>query len=140
MKEKPESPRLVLFYVKLPLVLNNKDIFKQSDLTPYSESFEAIYSRVHFSKFDDTLTKHCGSNYIKLGEGAFLIEEDICYSAILSLVGFCNANRLQYVVAPISDAPVSLPPNYQDLTKWLGEKGKCFRLTGFPEQQSPKKP
>jgi hypothetical protein len=140
MKTNSDFPNIVLFYVKLPIALNEKDFFKQPGWEQVLPLVEQLLPQKIFTNLDKPLAEHCAGRFIKLGEGAFLIEEDACYPAIIAMIKICNESSLQYIVAPLSDLSSSIPPNCQGWTEWLEGKGKCFRLTGFQPRQELKKP
>lgn len=125
------STNLVLFYVKLPIALNEKDLFNHAGWETVPPLIAQLLANRDFSKVEQPLIQQCESYFVKLGDGAFLIEEDSCYPAILAMIRFCNESRLQYIVVPVSDAPASVPPNYPEPTAWLSARDKHPRLTAF---------
>jgi len=131
MKDAENTNRLVLFYVKLPFALN----VAADSLAPEAAVF---FTQYNFDFLDKPLNEFCKGHFFKLGQGAYLLDENACYPAIIQMMNLCNGQQLPHVIFPLSDSPLSMSPSYQgspELLKFLKEADKRFRLTGFPPPQ-----
>lgn len=136
MKDAENTNRLVLFYVKLPFALN-------IDIDSLPPEAAVFFSKYNYDFLDKPLNEHCEGHFFKLGRGAYLLDENPCYPAIIQMMNLCNGQQLPHVILPLSDFPLSLSPPYQgspELLKFLKEADKRFRLTGFPPPQPRNKP
>jgi len=122
----PNLKKLVFIFIKLN-VLANKIPPERSrsavELQQWNEIAEVI----------DRLLIGCEPHFVKIGQGAFIAEEDACYPSILKIIAHCQQHRFPCLIAPLDDSSLSVSLENQDLTKWLTQKGKSFRLTELPQ-------
>ena len=88
-------------------------------------------------------------HFVKLKQGVYLVNEDSGYPAILQIISYCNKSRdipgqpnARLMVAELSESPIILSPEYQDVQSLIREMGRRVRSTRFPspEQQLPIRP
>ena len=123
--ETKQFSSIVFIYVKLPVVLNERrlldhpstaSVFANSEI--FSRDLEQLFFR----------DKNRGQ-FVKIGEGAFLVDEDAWYPNMLSMMKWCDENKFPYVMVPVGDSALTFSEENQDTVRWLAGKEKRSRIS-----------
>jgi len=83
-------------------------------------------------------------HFKKLNEGVYLVNQDTCYPAILRVIDYCGQSKnapgqpnARLMIAELSESPIILSPEYQDVHALVKEMGRQVRLTKFPLPAQP---
>jgi len=90
----------------------------------------------YFSELERQFAGCKPSEFIGLGNGTFLVDQDECYPSILKIIQYCNQTRdgrdgprLSLMIAELSEVAVTLSPQHEKVQSWLNQKGYCVRMT-----------
>jgi len=130
---KPDDQKLVLIYIELDVAVNKPpeehSMFRKNldGWIGYGVQFERLFDR-------------CKEGFVKVGSGVFLADENACHPAILDVIATCRKDRIDCLIVPIADYPITLGTLNPVLTRAVSALTKNFRLSQFPPQEPQNKP
>jgi hypothetical protein len=129
MNEQPTA-NLVVFCSSPPLAIDQS----------YPDAKRLLAMAPEVADYDklDSFLKPFERDFVKLGQGTFVLDEDRCHPALLQMIQHCHQQKYRFAVFPLGADVVSLSPPCQDLQAWLAERGRPFRWTSLPASEPGK--
>jgi hypothetical protein len=123
METKP--PYLLYIQVVFPAVVNSQDLLNHSQ---WSQLF--MECNIHCRDFERLFFGDPSKGiFTKIGEGAFIVEEDAFYPNIMALMRWCDDKKFPYVIVPIGDSATTFSRGVESACDWLRTEGKRSRLS-----------
>ena|SRR6266498_1708737 len=125
--EPKQSQSIVFIYVKLPVAINERQALNHPTVSVVLAEVDIISRDLEQMFFQDKTQ----GQFVKIGEGAFLVDEDAWYPHILSMMKWCDERKFPYAIVSVGDSASTFSGENQDTVRWLADKGKRTRLSRF---------
>jgi hypothetical protein len=133
-----DKKRIVLISVRLPISFDRSSKEVQTLDVPILDTLaQHTLNGYNLERFFSP----CDNNdFIAVGPGVFLADENPCFPAILSLIQHCSQRGFPLCIFPLAESSITLSQGHQAVQEWAGKHGLMLRLTGFPPPSNPKIP
>jgi hypothetical protein len=114
------APNLVVFYAALPVTIDRRYRENEKFLTMVPEliDYDAL----------ESFLKPFKEDYLKCGEGVFVMDEDPCYPGLIEMIQHCQKQKYFFAIFPLGEDAVSMAPGLKDLGAWLSKRGARTRF------------
>src|SRR5437867_3868637 len=109
--ETKQSRNIVFVYVKLPVAINAREALNHPTVSAALAEVDIISRDLEQMFFQDKAQGH----FVKIGEGAFLADEDAWYPQILSMMKWCDERKFSYAILPIGDSASTFTGEKQEI-------------------------
>lgn len=124
MEMKP-PPSIVYVHIKLPISVNDQELLESRELPGLFKEMNVYSSELESLFFND----ESKGDFIKVAEGAFLVDEDAWYPNMLALMKWCEQKKCPYAMLPVGDSAATFSRDNDSIARWLYSKQKRARLT-----------